>query len=83
MKIVVTQGQLLLLHRTVRRAVWSCLNLPKDTPTAYIHAMIVDGNLGTLTFAKRVSRLKKDFLSRQRALDDPDVRLVDSRGQDC
>jgi len=64
------------LDKTVRKAVRRWLHLPGDVPNAMIHANANDGGLGVFSFETRVTRLRRDRLSRLLKTDDGLIQAI-------
>ena len=61
------------LDRSIRAALRSWLKMPKDTPTAYFHAEIVDGGLGVDMLSQTVPLMRSERLGRLGLSDDPAI----------
>ena len=59
------------LDRSIRAVLRSWLRMPKDTPTAYFHAEIIDGGLGVEMLSQTVPLIRSKRLGRLGLSDDP------------
>ena len=64
------------IDKSIRSAIRSWLKLPKDTPTAFFHAEIVNGGLGVPLFSQTIPLLKHKLIANLCRSEDPVIQAI-------